>query len=234
MRPAQVARKGAQKVRMTSAKRGEQRSSALWGTGNRGGETRSNALWGKGGRGLVTALVAMLAISVPLAASSSGKGKGYTPQDTYISPVLKKLADGKTNPKVPVIITADPTLDTSLGAVKSLLARSGLGPDKNLGLVNGFSVTLRAKKIADLKNIPGLTITPDAAVHTSGGFSSSQLWPYESGVATNWSGPTAPGGRPNAPGIAVIDSGIQPGRGDFGSRLVASVNLSTLPNNSPG
>ena len=52
-----------------TGKRAEQRSSALWGTGNRGGETRSNALWGKGGRGFVTALVAMLAISVPLAAS---------------------------------------------------------------------------------------------------------------------------------------------------------------------
>src|SRR3954447_11501877 len=99
MRPAQVARKGEQKVRMTSAKRGEQRSSALWGTGNRGGETRSNALWGKGGRGFATALVAMLAISVPLAASSSGKGKGSERHDTYISPVLKQLADGKSNPK---------------------------------------------------------------------------------------------------------------------------------------
>jgi len=146
MRPAQRARKGERKVRMTSGKRGEQRSSALWGTGNRGGETRSNALWGKGGRGFVTALVAMLAISVPLAASSDGKN-AYTPPDTYVSPVLKHLADGKGNPKIPVIITADATLDTSLGAVKSLLARSGLGVNKNLGLVNGISLDLPVKKI---------------------------------------------------------------------------------------
>jgi serine protease AprX len=220
-------------VRMTSGKRGEQRSSALWGTGNRGGETRSNALWGKGGRGFVTALVAMLAISVPLAASSDGK-KGYTPPDTYVSPALKHLADGKGNPKVPVIITADPTLDTSLGAVKSLLARSGLGPNKNLGLVNGFSITLPAKKIDDLKNIPGLTITPDAAVHTSG-YTSSQLWPYESGVSANWSGPRAVTPGATAPTIAVIDSGIQADRADFGGRVLASVNLSTMPNNTtPG
>ncbi|TML55365.1 MAG: hypothetical protein E6G15_03490 [Actinobacteria bacterium] len=218
-------------MRMTSGKRGEQRSSALWGTGNRGGETRSNALWGKGGRGFVTALVAMLAISVPLAASSNGHG--YKAPDTYVAPVLKKLADGNGNPKVPVIITADPTLDTSLGAVKSLLARSGLGPNKNLGLVNGFSIVLPAKKINDLTGIPGLTITPDAAVHTSG-YSSSQLWPYESGVSANWSGNTAPVAGPTAPTIAVIDSGIQTGRADFGNRVLASVNLSTLPNNSAG
>src|SRR3954462_12622730 len=122
MRPAQVARKGEQKVRMTSGKRGEQRSSALWGTGNRGGETRSNALWGKGGRGFVTALVAMLAISVPLAASSDGNsGRAKNDNKTYGPPVLKQMENGRGNPKVSVIIPADPTLDTSLGQVKSLI-----------------------------------------------------------------------------------------------------------------
>jgi serine protease AprX len=219
-------------VRMTSGKRGETRSSALWGTGNRGGETRSNALWGKGGRGFVTALVAMLAISVPLAASSNGNGKGPAP--TYVSPVLQNLAKQKGNPVEPVIITADPTLDTSLGQVKSLLARSGETVDKNLGLVNGISLNLHLKKIADLQKIPGLTITPDAAVHTSG-YTSNQLWPYESGVSANWSGPKAVAPGPNAPTIAVIDSGIQADRADFGGRVLASVNLSTLPNNTtPG
>jgi serine protease AprX len=217
---------------MTSGKRGEHRSSALWGTGNRGGETRSNALWGKGGRGFVTALVAMLTISIPLAASSNGNG--YKPQKTYVSPVLQHLADGKGNPVEPVIITADPTLDTSLGQVKSLLARSGDSVNKNLSLVNGISVDLHLKKIADLQKIPGLTITPDAAVHTSG-YTSSQLWPYESGVSANWSGPKAVVPGPNAPTIAVIDSGIQADRADFGGRVLASVNLSTMPNNTtPG
>ena len=76
-------------MRMDSGKRNEERSSALWGTGgNRGGETRSNALWGKGGRGMVTALVAMLAISVPLAASKTDGGDKHAA--TYISPVLTK------------------------------------------------------------------------------------------------------------------------------------------------
>lgn len=218
-------------MRMTSGKRGEQRSSALWGTGNRGGETRSNALWGKGGRGFVTALVAMLAISVPLAASSNGNGNGH---NTYVSPALQQLANGRGNPRVPVIITADPSLDTTLGQVRSLIARAGLGVDKNLGLINGIELTLPVKKIADLQQIPGLTITPDAAVHTSG-FTSSQLWPYESGVSSNWSGPKAVTPGPNAPAIAVIDSGIDANRADFGNRVLASVNLSTLPNNTtPG
>src|SRR3989442_11574189 len=104
MRPASRARKGERKVRTDGGKRNEERSSALWGTGNRGGETRSNALWGKGGRGFVTALVAALAVSVPLASSSnthkhSKLAGGSAPRPglvivkrTYIAPVLQKRA----------------------------------------------------------------------------------------------------------------------------------------------
>ena len=40
--------------------------------------------------------------------------------------------------------------------------------------------------------------------------------------------------RGPAPTIAVVDSGIQAGRADFGNRVLAQVNLSTLPDNSAG
>jgi serine protease AprX len=36
------------------------------------------------------------------------------------------------------------------------------------------------------------------------------------------------------PTIAIVDSGIEPGRADFGGRLLASVNLTSLVPNSPG
>src|SRR4029079_5915059 len=75
--------------------RNETRSSALWGTGNRGGESRSSALWGKGGRGAITALAAMLVLSVPFAASAPKHGRHaikVTPKQTRISPGLVKSA----------------------------------------------------------------------------------------------------------------------------------------------
>jgi serine protease AprX len=217
-------------VRTNSGNGGQTRSSALWGTGSRGGESRSNALWGKGGRGIVTALVAMLAISVPLAASStSGSGKNGT---SYIAPVLKKHADANPNSRMAVIISVDPSFDGSNGLVRSLLARAGVNPYRNLSLINGLSVDLPANQLDRIADIPGLTITPDAPVHTSA-YSSNQLWPYETGLSKGWSGPDAPAPG-TAPAIAVIDSGIQPGRSDFGSRVLASVNLSTLPANSSG
>src|SRR5881396_591302 len=100
---------------MTSGKRGEQRSSALWGTGNRGGETRSSALWGKGGRGFVTALVAALAVFVPLASSSNSHKAGvrahrngvFLVKRTYIAPALEKRAGKAPNSKISVIIQAN-------------------------------------------------------------------------------------------------------------------------------
>ena len=75
--------------------RGEHRSSALWGTGNRGGDSRSNALWGKGGRGLVTALVAVLVVAAPLAAGAhkSKNATGAALAATYVDPILLAKAD---------------------------------------------------------------------------------------------------------------------------------------------
>jgi len=92
---------------MNGGNRGETRSSALWGTGNRGGESRSNALWGKGGRGALTALAAMLAISVPLASSAGStdrRAHQASAKKTWISPGLLRGANRHPEKLVRVII----------------------------------------------------------------------------------------------------------------------------------
>src|SRR5919109_1347458 len=75
------------------------RSSALWGTGNRGGESRSSALWGKGGRGRLLMTIAVVALAAPIAAvadsGSSKSGKDSLPP-TYIAPSL--LAKAQSSP----------------------------------------------------------------------------------------------------------------------------------------
>ena len=53
--------------RDNSGTQAETRSSALWGTGNRGGDSRANALWGKGGRGLAVILTVLCVTAIPLA-----------------------------------------------------------------------------------------------------------------------------------------------------------------------
>jgi serine protease AprX len=228
-------------VRTDSGKRGETRSSALWGTGNRGGESRSNALWGKGGRGIVTALVAMLAISVPLA-SSAGKQNGLrarqiAPKRTWISPGLMHAAKKHPARLVHVIIQSTTgSATTAMQAFDKADKLDGIADreklNRRLGSIDAVAATIRLDKLGRLANRPNLIITADAPVHVSG-YSSNQLWPYESGVAQNWTGPNAPAPGPGAPTIAIVDSGIE-NRADFGNRVLANVKLSTLPQDSPG
>jgi hypothetical protein len=221
-------------VRTDSGKRNEERSSALWGTGNRGGETRSNALWGKGGRGFVTALVAALAVSVPLASSSNNhklagakaQAGRYLVKRTYIAPVLSKRAGQNPNARMSVIIQANSRFVLN-HQFRTVLERSGIKKLKKLRLNDGVAASIPARHLADLATIKGLTVTPDAPVHVSG-YNSTQLWPYAAGVASDWNGANAPPAGANAPTIAVVDSGIQANRPDFAGKVLASVNLSTL------
>jgi serine protease AprX len=226
------------------------RSSALWGTGSRGGDSRSSVLWGKGGRGITATCVLVCALAAPLAATAS-PGKGSTPAPTPVTApaataaptpasapdpgskafIAKGLLDkAKNNPgeMVDVIIQSAGGTD---GAQKAFKGLGGGDLKKELGLVGAVSVSLPAKLVEKLQNVPGLIVTPDAVVKVSGTMTSSQLWPYESGNSTLWTGDQLLYAK-NTPAIAIVDSGVQQPRPDFGNRIVASVNLSTLTGNT--
>ena len=72
--------------RDNSGTHSETRSSALWGTGNRGGDSRANALWGKGGRGFIAILSVLFVAAIPLAGGAVKAPKQKAP--TYVDPVL--------------------------------------------------------------------------------------------------------------------------------------------------
>ena len=204
------------------------RNSALWGTGNRGGESRSNALWGKGGRGALLTVVASFAMVLPLAASATrGSSQKQGNGTTYIAPSLTQFATTHPLASVDVIIQSSGGVSGAKNAFKGLGLPGSV--KKELSLVGAVSASIPVKKLDKLATSDGLIVTPDANVKTSGLTYSKQLWPYESGNARNWS--TDP--NYTLPAIAIVDSGIE-SRSDFGGRLIASVNLSTRPNNSPG
>jgi serine protease AprX len=217
------------------------RSSALWGTGGRGGDSRSSALWGKGGRGSILAVVAAFALAAPLAATAAptdGGGNGSSGRGasdaTWVSPSLRDTSKQRPNERIRVIV------QSTGGALDAQTEVSRLGPlaqlGKRLDLVNGVSVELPARLIDRLSHVKGLQITPDAPARAAGTAvqsprpSSTQLWPYESGVSSLWNA------NLKLPTIAIVDSGIDKTRADFdgGSRVLADVDLSTLPGNSPG
>ncbi|MDQ3824171.1 MAG: S8 family serine peptidase [Actinomycetota bacterium] len=189
------------------------RSSALWGKGGRG-ERRSSALWGKGGRGAITTVLAATALALPLVASADndrGQGKGKT----YVAPGVFQAAEH--NAKVRVIIQSTGGARDAGDAAKTNGEGSVLKELDEFGMV---VAELPAGRIHALSKREGLTVTLDAPVKKAS-YTSSQLWPHQNGVAKLWGTALKP--APQAPGIAIIDSGIAKDRADFGfgRRIVA-------------
>ena len=221
--------------------RGEHRSSALWGTGNRGGDSRSNALWGKGGRGLVTALVAVLVVAAPLAAGAhkSKNTTGASLAPTYIDPILLAKANTTPNEIVNVIIQSDRGVSTAKDAYadaeqsekEKTKDRERMG--RKFEFVGSVSAELKARKVLFLARVPGLSVTYDARVKLSG-YTSRQLWTTASGVKPLWDALPATGQK--MPAIAIVDSGIEKNRADFdmGARVTDDVVITQLKPNSQG
>src|SRR5579884_266448 len=202
------------------------RGSALWGTGSRGGD-RSSVLWGKGGRGLVVACMAVVALAAPLAAmADSGKDKPLT-NGTWIDPGLLNQAGGN---KVDVIVqSAAGTADANAKLVGLGVLQKDV---QQLNLIGAVEATVPAGQLKKLQKVPGLTVTPNATMQVTGTVvpTSTQLWPYESGNSLLWPGDSTYFAGKD-PAIAIVDSGIQT-RSDFGNRILANVDLSTIPGNT--
>jgi serine protease AprX len=150
------------------------------------------------------------------------------------APLLAQAqADGKA--KFSVIVQGVPGQHPDQAVDNAVATDPGnaRGWVRRLDLVNGGLVELTGKELIKLARMPGIAaITPDVIVKPSG-FSNRQQWPYVSGVAEAW--PAATSGRtPHPPTIAVVDSGIDTSRPDFGSRVVKQVTMTALPGNSSG
>ena len=224
------------------------RGSALWGNGSRNGERRSSALWGRGSRGVAVVLVIAFALLAPLAAlaDNGGKqsklslvtatrsaGKPGAQGSSYVPPDLLKQAQADPGQRLPVIIqSASGTSAAAAAYSANGQSDDGTAP-RRLSLINGVAVQLKAKWILRLAKVPGLTVTPDSPVETTGTMKyNSQLWPYVSGNAFLWGSYWQP--APDAPTIAVVDSGLDASLPDLAGRAYPQVNLSSTTPNAQG
>jgi serine protease AprX len=229
--------------------RGEARGSGLWGS-KRGGGSARDGRSRTVRRGLLVLLA--LTLAAPLAASAgSGHERSWTP--SYLAPSLARTAQQTPNASVPVIVqSASGDEGEAADALKDFTRNQ-----RKLSIVDGASGSVLASDLPKLAQQHDLVITPDQQVvldaaggkgkgpkgpkpprnpHQGNGFSSSQLWPAAVGVDQLWPELAATSEKTDAPApsIAFVDSGIEPNRKDFGNRVLAAVNLSTLPGNSPG
>jgi serine protease AprX len=220
---------------------GDARASGLWGArrGGRGStEGRNKALR----RGLLALLV--LALAAPLAASAGSKQQVHGGRSSYLAPALSAAAATTPGAAVPVIVeSAD-----GPGKARDALHRLGVDAEQRLDIVDAAAGEVRAGDLPALARTPGLVITPDlpVVIDSAGGkrkghrakasYSSSEPWPAAVGVDQLWPS-SRPGRRsdaPAAPTIAFVDSGIEADRPDFAGRVLADVDLTSLPGNSPG
>jgi serine protease AprX len=222
-------------MRLNGSSTRETRSSASWGKPAKG-ETRSSALWGKSGRGLALTLLVAVALGAPMAA---GAGRSSNPHDlevrAYLSPGLPEKAQASPNATFDVIIEGSRGETTAEVAADVRSARlsdpgRGVGVRDRFRAISGVAAQLTGRQIVRLAQRPDVrAITSDAPVVLSG-YSSEQRWPYVAGFHDLWDEPASK----NAPTIAVVDSGIQAGRADFGGRVLGQVNLTSILPNSPG
>ena len=204
------------------------RSSAIW---TKSGETRSSALWGKGGRGFLTALLLAGALTVPTtaAAASDSSSEGLA----YMSPGLYEAATASPKARFNVIVQGE-SGETSNAVVREVTALgNGVGVTRRFATLSGVAARLTGRQILKLaRDEDILAVTEDAPVLLSS-YSNKQQWPNVTGLTQSFD---AAARGVKAPTIAIVDSGIDKDRLDFGlgSRIVANQVLTKLQPNANG
>jgi serine protease AprX len=201
------------------------RANALWG---RRGESRSNALWGSGKRGWVTlALAAMLVVPVAGSASpgTSGKDSG-----AFVPPSL--LAKAAANPLQTFDVIVQGDKGSSSSDVSSEVSKENGKGKKQFMSIAGVQASISGKDLLKLARHPHIVAITRNAPVSSAAYQDSTMWQdsTDMSILQNAFDPNTgeiTGPAPQAPAIAIVDSGIE-NRSDFGNRIVASINLCSL------
>ena len=197
----------------------DERNSALWGSGSRGGDPRAAK------PGLRFAVVAaLLAAIVAFPAAAAAKNLS-----AYVSPHL--LANAQANPTTTfdVIVQGrsgqnSASIAKDFGGVAGKIKKAFYSIDGVAGSLTGAQLV----KLASNNHVQA--ITSDVLLGSSD-YSSQEVWRDTTGVSSLWGTPNPFGllVAPQAPTIAIVDSGIDSSKvADFGARVVAHVDFCSL------
>jgi serine protease AprX len=188
------------------------RSSALWGRGGR--EARHSALWGRGGRSAVALFALVVSVIVPAAGIAGEKQQAVVPAN------LIQAAEANEDVTFDVIIQG--AKGTSSADVVGELQNGNGSLKRRFGSIAGVSAEISGKELLRLARHPHVfAITPDARLSLTA-YETAEMWRPATGVNKLYGGP-------QTPAIAIVDSGVDSTRiADFGSRVVARVNFSSL------
>ena len=199
---------------------GEARSSALWGKGS-GGQSRGSALWGRGGRSSIALLALVVSVIVPAA--------GIAGEKLHASVPAELLAAAQANPSATFDVIVQGRRDENSDRTTDELKENGGQLKKAFRSINGAAATVTGKQLLKLADDSHVTvITLDDSVKLS-----AVDWRDVTNVNQLWGDWCSP--APQAPAIAIVDSGIDASKAsDFGGRVVARANFSSIEPNSTG
>jgi serine protease AprX len=189
---------------------------------------------------LLVALATLATLAV-IVAGAVVPSAGAASSSAFVAPSLLAQAQADPSAVFKVIVQGSgPGNSNGNGAAAAIRAETAsdsgnaVGLKRQLATISGASAELTGKQLLKLARMPGITaITADAPVRLSAVLSNKQQWPYVSGVAEGW--PAVSNGKlPQPPTIAIVDSGIDTSRPDFGGRVIKQVTMTSLPGNSPG
>jgi serine protease AprX len=203
---------------------------AGWTPGQEG--VRQSALWGKRVGSLM--LVALVALLAPIAALAAKPGPTATPgpKAAYLPSSLAQSIKAKPNDTYSVIVQGRDG-QTSNGVADSVRANGGKVA-KQFRALRGVAAKVNGGQLQKLLHDPKVVaVTPDYKL-AAAAYEDAEMWRYTVHADLLWNtidpltGLLGPG--PQAPAIAIVDSGIDATKlADFGTRVVAHVNLSSSP-----
>jgi serine protease AprX len=183
------------------------------------------------GRRLLAVLTGT-ACAAALAASAAGTRVFHASPGAYVP--AKLLSAARTSP--------DRTFRVILQGARAVPAvrQSGATLERRLLTISGASAAVTGRQLVSLASTKGVAaITLDRPVRLTGNGSdywSGQQWPYAVRAQRDWN-KVSKGKLPTPPAIAILDSGIQANRPDFGNGadVLAQVTMvNTGTQNSPG
>ncbi len=175
-------------------------------------------------------LVTLCALLAPAGASAGDRPSVFVPQSLYAA------ARAEPDRGFDVIVQGAPNVGMVARAVTAALTavpakeKDKAKEPRRFTSVDAVNVQLTGQQLVYLAGARDvLSITPNTRLDVAG-FLNKQQWPYVTGVPKLWPLTTSTGllgaPVPPTPGIAIVDSGVDAAREDFGGR-VTNVDLYT-------
>jgi subtilisin family serine protease len=182
---------------------------------------RSSALWGRGGRSTIALLALVVSVVIPASGIASDGPDASVPAEL--------LAAAEANPDATFNVIVQGRREETSDRTTEEIRENGGQLKKAFRSINGAAAKVTGRQLLKLADDSHVTvITRDDRVALSG-----VDWRDVTNVNELWGSTLSP--APQAPAIAIVDSGIDSSRIlDFGGRVVARANFSSLEPTATG